>query len=122
MVAGTLSIEFAANLARLANQMADAKRMVGSTMGSIESAVASAKSALGALGIGLGVGYFTHLVRGSIDAMDHLNDLSKTTNITVETLAGLKVAARQSGGDLDSIAGSINKLSVEMGKNPEKFK
>jgi len=122
MIAGSLEIQMAANMARLADDMGKAKTMVGSSMKSIESAVASAKAALGALGIGLGAGYFVSLIKGSIDAMDHLNDLNKTTSIAVETLAGLKVAAKQSGGDLDSIATSINKLSVEMGKSPEKFK
>jgi len=91
-------------------------------MKGVESAVASAKAALGALGIGLGVGYFTTLIKGSIDAMDRLRDLSLTTNITVEHLAGLQLASRQAGGDLDSIAASINKLSVNMGKDAEKFK
>jgi lambda family phage tail tape measure protein len=122
MIAGLLEIQMLANLARLADDMNKAKSMVGSSMKSIESAVSTAKSALGALGIGLSVGYFTSLIKGSIDALDHLNDLSKSTNIAVETLAGLQLAAKQSGGDLDSIASSINKLSVEMGKQPEKFR
>lgn len=122
MIAGQLEIVMMANMARLADDMSKAKSTVGGAMKSIEGAVASAKSALGALGIGLGVGYFVTLVKGTIDAMDHLNDLSKTTNIAVESLAGLRVAAKQSGGDLDSIAASINKLSVEMGKSPDKFR
>jgi hypothetical protein len=104
MIAGTLEIQMAANMARLADDMAKSKAVVGDAMKGIEGAVADAKKALGGLGIGLSVGYFVSLVRGSIDAMDHLNDLSKTTSIAVETLAGLKVAAKQSGGDLDSIA------------------
>lgn len=122
MIAGTLEIQMAANMARLADDMAKSKAVVGDAMKGIEGAVASAKAALGALGVGLSVGYFVSLIKGSIDAMDHLNDLSKTTSIAVETLAGLKVAAKQSGGDLDSIAASVNKLSVEMGKSPEKFR
>jgi len=122
MIAGTLEVQMLANLARLADDMGKARTMVGSSMKSIEGAVASAKSALGALGIGLGVGYFVTLIKGSIDAMDHLRDLSKTTNIAVEDLAGLQLAARQSGGDLSSIADSINKLSQNMGKDAEKFR
>lgn len=121
-VAGALEVQMFANLARLSKDMADAKSMVGGAMSSIEKSVSQAKSALDALGIGLSVGFFANLVKGSIDAMDHLNDLNKTTRLSVETLAGLKVAAKQSGGDLDSLAASVVKLSVEMGKAPEKFK
>ena len=120
-LAGRLEIEMVAGIARLQSDMNQAKSVVGSTMKSIEGAVASAKNALGALGIGLGVGYFVSLIKGSIDAMDHLNDLSKTTSIAVDQLSGLGLAARQSGGDLDSIAQSINKLSQNMGKDAEKF-
>jgi hypothetical protein len=122
MIAGTLEIQMAANIARLADDMAKSKAVVGGAMKDIEGAVAQAKAALGALGIGLGVGYFVSLIKGSIDAADHLVDLSKTTNLAVETLAGLKIAAEQSGSDLGSTAAAINKLSVEVGKAPEKFK
>lgn len=121
MIAGRLEIEMFSNIARLANDMSEAKKVVGGAMGNIETSIAGAKKALQALGITLSVGYFLSLIKGSIDAMDKLNDLSKSTNIAVEELAGLRIAAKQSGGDLDSIAASINKLSVEMGKTPEKF-
>lgn len=122
MKVGTLEIEMLANMARLRKDMADAKQIVGHTMGDIERTVNRAKVALGALGVGLSLKYFTDMVKGSVDAMDHLNDLSKTTKITVENLAGLRLAAKQSGGDLDSIAGSVLKLSQNMGKDAEKFR
>jgi len=122
VIAGQLEIVMLANMARLADDMQKSKQIVGGAMKNIEGAVASAKSALGALGIGLGIGYFVSLVKGSIDAMDRLHDLSKVTTLTAETLAGLRVAAKQSGGDLESVAMSMNKLSVEVGKAPEKFK
>jgi len=86
------------------------------------STVDTLKSAFMALGLTMGVGGMVALIKSSIDAADRLNDLSKSTGITVETLAGLKVAAKQSGGDLDSIAQAVNKLAVNMGKDAEKFK
>ena len=122
MIAGTLEIQMLANMARLQADMDTAKRSVSGAMDSIEKSVGAAKQALGALGIGLSVGYFVSLIKGSIDAADHLNDLSKSTNIVVGDLAGLRLLARQSGTDLDGLAKAINKMSVEMGKDPEKFK
>lgn len=71
---------------------------------------------------GFTISTFTDMVKGSIDAADHLNDLSKSTGIAVVNLAGLKLAATQSGGDLDDIAASVNKLSVNMGKDADRFK
>ena len=107
-IAGTLEIQMMASVARLSADINQAKGIVGAGMKNIESSVASAKSVLASLGLGLSVAMFANLIKGSIDAMDHLNDLSKSTGLTVEQLAGLKVAAKQSGGDLDSIATSIN--------------
>ena len=111
-----------ANLARLSKDMAQAKGMVSSATQSIEKSVALAKQALGALGIGLGVGYFASLIKGAIDAADNLRDLSKTTMIAVEDLGGLRLLAKQTGGDLESMATSINKLGQNIGKDTEKFK
>ena len=122
MIAGSLEIQMLANMARLSKDMADAKGIVGGAMKNIESAVASAKSALGALGIGLSAGYFVSLIKASIDAADNLKDLSQSTAIAVETLAGIGIAAKQSGGDLNSIAAAINKLSQNIGKDGEKFR
>ncbi len=122
MIAGTLEIQMLANMARLQADMTQAKNMVGGAMKNIESAVASAKSALGALGVGLSIGYFASLIKGSIAAMDHLHDLSKSTSITIENLSGLSLLAKQTGTDLDGLAKGINRMSVEMGKDPEKFR
>ncbi len=94
---------------------------VNAALGKIEGGIGTVKNALGLLGVGLSVNYFVDMMRSSIDAADHLNDLSKTTSISVEQLVGLKLAAKQSGGDLDGIAASINKLSVNMGKDAEQF-
>lgn len=120
--AGTLEIKMLMGLARLQQDVTQAKDIVGRGMAGIQSAVSSAKTALAGLGVTLGAGAFAALVKGSIDAMDHLNDLSKSTGLAVETLSGLRIAAKQSGTDLDGVAASINKLSVNMGQNSEKFR
>ncbi len=61
------------------------------------------------------------MIKSSIDAADKLNDLSKTTRIPVEQLAGLKMASQQSGTDIEAVAKSVNKLSQNMGLNAEKY-
>lgn len=122
MIAGRLEIELAANVARLSSDMQQARSVVGNAMQGIDRAVAQTKAALAGLGISLGVGAFTALIKGAIDAVDHLNDLSKSTGIAVEDLAGLRIAAKQSGTELEGVASAINKLSQNMGANGEKFK
>lgn len=69
----------------------------------------------------VGVNFTVSLIQGAIDAQDKLKDLSKSTSLTVEQLAGLSSLANKSGTDIDGLAASINKLSVNMGKDAEKF-
>lgn len=121
MIAGSLEIQLLANVARLQQDMNQAKGMVQSTMRDISSAVEQAKGVLASLGLTATVGGMALLAKNAIDAADSLNDLSKSTGLAVEKLAGLRLASKQSGGDLDGIANSINKLSVNIGKSGEKF-
>lgn len=83
-----------------------------------------ASKAFLAIGAAIGIGAvgFVRMIDGAIEAADNMRDLSKTTGIAVEQLAGLQLAAKQSGGDLDGIAKSINKLSMNIGKDGDKFK
>lgn len=69
----------------------------------------------------IGVSAFTYLVKGSIDAMDKLNDLSKSTMLSVETLGALGITAAQTGSDLAGMAQGINKLGQNIGKESERF-
>ena len=122
MRVGDLEIRLFAGLAELRADMEKARSMVGGAMNSITGVVGKAKTALAALGVGIGVGAFTAWIKGAIDAADRLNDLSKTSSLSVETLSGLSLAAKQSGSDLEGTAASINKLAMNMGKDAEKFK
>ncbi len=121
MIAGALEIQLLANMARLVADMQQAKHLVSSTMRDISSSVDQAKSVLAGLGVSLTASGLALIAKRAIDAADAMNDLSKSTGIAVDKLAGLRMAAKQSGGDLEGIAQSINKLSVNIGKNGEKF-
>lgn len=57
---------------------------------------------------------FVDLVKGAIDAADHLNDLSKKTGIAVDTLGGIGFAASQAGGDLESATAATGKLNKSL--------
>lgn len=109
-------------LVRLRAETADFQGDMGKAARVAESAMGQIQRAAQALGVALSAGGFVLAIKNSIDAADHLNDLSLTTKIAVEDLAGLNVAAKQSGSDLDSMADAVNKLAQNMGKTPEKFK
>lgn len=72
-------------------------------------ALIGAGAAAGAIGL-------VALTKSSIDAADHLLDLSKATGITVETLGGIGFAASQAGSDLDGTASALGKLNLSIAK------
>jgi hypothetical protein len=61
-------------------------------------------------------GQFVGIVKGAIDAADHLNDLSKRTGVAVETLGGIGFAASQAGSSLDGASDAIGKLNLTLAK------
>lgn len=89
-------------------QLASAKAALGQA--EAFETLSKAGAIIGAAVISAGVGLVA-MVKSSIDAADHLNDLSKKTGIAVETLGGIGYAAEQAGGDLNSVAGAIGKLN-----------
>jgi hypothetical protein len=114
---GTLVVVLEANVARFASDMARAAQQTEQAMGKINGALNFAKDGLAALGVGVSVGAFAALVKGSIDAADNLRDMSQKTGVAVEALNGLGFAAGQAGGDLESVvaaAGKVNKSVAEV--------
>ena len=98
-----------------AKAWASAQRTASDGIGRITSLIPGLAAALSAAGL-------VDFAKQGIDAADRLNDLSKSTGIAVETLSGYQLLARQTGTDLEGLAKAVNKMSVEMGKYPEKFR
>lgn len=119
---GTLTIEIAANIARLQTDMNAAKRVVGDAMGDVTRVVNAAKTAFIALGGVVSAGALVQVVNGAIEAKARLADLSLTTGITVEALSGLQRVGKFSNTSLDDIAGASNKLAKALFTQTEESK
>jgi len=116
--------KFETSLAKLRELEAAQNSLHGSTtkLGSAYGDMANSLSSVAVAAAAVAAGTtFVQMIRGAIDAADSMNDLSKSTSISVEMLAGLKLASKQSGAELEGTAQAINKLSVKMGENAEKF-
>lgn len=112
---GTLTIEMAANVARIRSDMDAAKSTVSGAMDSIKNAAGMAAKALGLIGAGLSGGA---AVKGlydlTIDAMKAqaaLKGLSETTGATVEWLSSIRVVAKLAGTDMEAISTGLTKLA-----------
>lgn len=54
------------------------------------------------------------MVKNAIDGADNLNDLSKSTGVSVEQLSRLSFAAKQSGADLEDVTKGFKKLNQSL--------
>jgi hypothetical protein len=108
-IAGVTAVEITAK-----DSTQSAFASVKSGLTGLGNAADSIKGSMAALGGVLAVGGFAAMIKSSIDAADHLNDLSKRTGIAVETLGGLGYAAEQSGADLDAVVKGAGKLAQQM--------
>ena len=106
---------------RLRAQATGSLRQIGELGGKLDSIHATMGNIVKASIAGVSIDWLVGMVKGSIDTLDNLKDLSATTKISVEDLSGLKLAATQSGAELEGTAEVISKLSANMGKNAEKF-
>jgi hypothetical protein len=109
---GQLTIEMAANIVRLQQDLDKAKNSVSSAMSSIQKSASVAASALGAIGVGLSVAAFTGWIKSAIDAADETNKMAQKIGVAVKDVAGLQLAFRQAGIEGGALQTSMGKLSV----------
>jgi pimeloyl-ACP methyl ester carboxylesterase len=111
---GKLVVELAASTAQFQADMGKAAKAAEDSSKRIGVAFSFAKGVIGSLAGAVSVGTFVNLIKGSIDAQDHLNDLAKSTQVSVEQLGGLGFAAQQSGSSLDGIAKAFGKFNLQV--------
>ncbi|MFI8616482.1 hypothetical protein ACIGHN_13355 [Acidovorax sp. NPDC077693] len=110
----TLTIEMAANVARLRQDMENAASVVQSATAKMQKAAELAGKALGLIGVGLSLSAFTGFVRNAIDAADALDEMSGRVGVSAKELSGLQLAYKQAGMGNEAMASSLAKLSREM--------
>ena len=109
---GQLTIEMAANVARLQKDMDAARKSVETAMGGITKSADLAMKALGALGVALSAAAVAKWIQHAIDAADETNKLSQKVGVAVKDLAGLQLAFQQGGVSAESMQKGMSKLAV----------
>lgn len=125
MAIAALTVDINARLAGIEGDLGKVSRLAeqsAAKMGrAFDSVGESLRNVFAGVALGSVVSGFGRLVTEALDAQDALSDLSKSTAISIDLLAGLKGAAVTSGTDLEGVAAAVNKLSVNIGKNAEQF-
>lgn len=124
MAMATLSIDFEARLARLEQAFQKAAGDAEKSAKDIEKPFRDLDARMNSMFRGwarditaaLGAAAFVNLIKGAIDAQDHLNDLAKRSQLTVEQIGGIGFAASQAGSDVDGATLAMGKLSQTLAK------
>lgn len=112
--AGTLIFELAADVSHLRADMAKANDAITSALDSIAKSTAATALMTGAeYAFNFAKG-FAENIKGAIDAVDALNDLSERIGATTEELSGLQYVARLSGVEVDELTTGMRSLAKSM--------
>lgn len=120
MALATLSIDLVAKLAQLESDFSKATHLAQKNAADIANAYKATRDTLVSVGKSVAaaftIGAIVSFVKTSIDAADHLNDLSKATQLSVEEIGGIGFAAKQAGTDMEGASVSIGKLNLAIAK------
>lgn len=87
----------------------------------VEKQFSSLKGMLPTLGAGLTVGGLAAFVKGGLDAIDAMDELSERTGLAVKDIAGLQIAYKLAGMDGDALERSMGKLNKSMAEGNDAF-
>lgn len=111
MSLGTLTIDIAANLARLESDLGKANRLSEKFADDQRKRYARIGKVIGGAIAGLSVGAFANWIQGSIDAADAAAETAQSLGISIEAYQGLSFAASTAGVEQESLTGALNKFN-----------
>ena len=116
-----LTVDLNMSVVHIAQQVDRAIGQFNRLQQSTEAISSKISKAFKALGVGFSAAGVVYFAKSLIDAADALDEMSSRTGVAVEKLAGLQLLATQTGTDLDALAASLNKFSVNLAKNREGY-
>jgi hypothetical protein len=113
---GTLSAKLVLNGQDFTLSLEKAKKELGSFESSIAKVGSLSRSALGAIGVGVGIGALGSAIKSALDDTGRLVDVSSKLDIGVGKLQQMELAAKTSGASAESLHNAINKLQQKLGE------
>jgi hypothetical protein len=123
MSLGTLTIDLAANVARLQSDLGRANRLSQKYADDQRRRFQRIGRVIGTAIAGLATGAFAHFIKSSIDAADHASKTAKALGITIEAYQGLSFAASLGGvaqGEMTQSLTKFNKVISEAAAGTKK--
>lgn len=119
---GTLLISMQADLARLRQDMSEAKGITGRAMGDITRSIDSVKNAFGLLGVGVSAGGLAMIAKQAVDTADDMAKLSQRVGIGTKELAQWKFVAELSGTSVESLGKGVKGLATYIQTHGDRLK
>ena len=111
MSLGSLSIDLAANTARLQSDLGKADRMFKSSADKMSKQAAQMGKVIGGVAAGLATGAFANWIKGAVDSADAAAKSAQMIGITTEALTGLQYAAGLSDVSTQTLNSSLLKFN-----------
>ena len=111
MSLGTLTIDIAANLARLESDLGKANRLSQKFAEDQQKRYTRIGKMIGTAIAGFATGAFANWIKESIDAADAAAETAQSLGITVESFQALSYAASTAGVEQEGLTGAINKFN-----------
>lgn len=112
------SAGFSAGIAKCKASIKGFQGFMGNALGSIRSSLSglggTLVATLGAAGLGAAI-------KGSLDQLDRIDELSSTFGLATADLQKLSLIATQSGVDMDGLGKAATKLYKTLAENPDAF-
>src|SRR5215471_4496449 len=113
---GQLLIQMRADLGQLRVDVKEMEKTFQTSFNNIQqSATQFGRNLASAFGIGLSIERLVSFGKEIVELGSHLDDLSKQTGLSVQTLSGIKSVVEENGSSLDAFAGGIFRLQKELG-------
>lgn len=120
-IVSDIEIRLRADIARLQQDMTQARQSVSRTMDSIRNMAGGAAKALAAIGGAMAVGAFASWIKGAIDAVDAIGDISPATGVAIQDIAGLQLAMQFGGLEATEFEKTFIKLSTNIANSAAVF-
>jgi hypothetical protein len=120
-VIGGIEIQMMADLARLKQDMDQAKAMVGTAAKAMQASGDLVKGVFSGIAAGLTLHAFTAWMKGAIDAGDATKAFAQKTGVAAAEVAGLQLAFKQGGVGTDQLTTGMSKLQKQMVEGNKAF-
>lgn len=113
---GIINIGMSLSTAGLAKGLSTARGALGSFTSAITSSGAAFAGFATAIGAGAAVAGLTALTKASLDSIDNTAEMASQIGTSVGAFTALQYATKLTGGDVDALGGSLQKMGINLSK------